>query len=183
MHAPLRKWGGMQWKVEIGTKCQTDALLGRSRVKITKEQVSFVRCMSFLSRSFFQSLSYNNICTFGQILSWMTFTVRNYWVSLWPKKNCDSRRHETKGERQNSGGLVPMPTMSNCPPQKRASRDAFCSVWGITEIRGRRFGAAGNWSHFWMSQNRVSHEFCELLLIDPIDLSYSLRDASGAKAN
>ena len=40
-------------------------------------EVSFVRCMSFLSRSFFQSLSYNNICTFGQILSWMTFTVRN----------------------------------------------------------------------------------------------------------
>ena len=33
------------------------------------------------------------------------------------------RRHETKGERQNSGGLVPMPTMSNCsPPEEREPR-------------------------------------------------------------
>ena len=106
----MRCWGGRGWKLQ--------------------KKVSFVRCMSFLSRSFFQSLSYNNICTFGQILSWMTFTVRNYWVSLWPKKNCDSRRHETKGERQNSGGLVPMPTMSNCSPSEEREPRRFLQRLG-----------------------------------------------------
>ena len=58
MHAPLHKWGGMQWKVEIGTKCQTDAVEGENYRN--RNEVSFVRCMGCLSRNFFQSHSYHN---------------------------------------------------------------------------------------------------------------------------